>query len=179
MDQVLENAEKLRKQKEKQLELKQKAAAVVNAADTAEGIHDEDVQYYENDEKLNFEMDVWKTYLWGKDSIGKGSWKGYADKAVLQFFENRKNSKIRIVLREHESKELKLNHWIPTDCTLKSRGDQMWEWRVYDDLANKFLEGGSLKMATICATFIDKEDTAKFKKLFEKYQAVNQRAEAM
>jgi len=177
--QVLENEEKVAKQKEKQQKLKKKYEAEISRDEDINDIHDEDAEYYENDEKLCFEMDVWKTYLWSKDASGKGSWKGYADKALLQFFENRNNKKIRIVLREHETKELKLNHWIPTDIALKSRGDQMWEWQVYDDLATKFLKNSTLKLATICGTFIDKKDTTKFKELFEKYQKINQKAEAI
>jgi len=179
--QVMENEEKLRKQREKQLRLKKEFERV--SKDTEGGnkeIHDEDAIYYENDERLCFEMDVWKTYLWQKDAAGKGAWKGYADKAVLQFFENRNTQKVRIVLRESETKQLKLNHWIPTDCSLKSRGDQMWEWQVYDELAKQFLnESSTLKIATICCTFIDKDDTQKFKQLFEKYQKINQKAEEL
>merc|ERR1712228_957792 len=38
-----------------------------------QSIYDEEAEYYENDERLCFEMDVWKTYLWGKDASGKGS----------------------------------------------------------------------------------------------------------
>ena len=178
--QVLDNEEKLRKQRAKQEKLKKQFKREIEENDDENlNINDEDAQYYENDEKLCFEMDVWKTYLWGKDVSGKGSWRGYADKSVLQFFENRNNKKIRIVTRENETKELKLNHWIPTDATLKSRGDQMWEWQVYDDLATKFLKNSTLKLATICATFIDKKDTERFRELFEKYQKVNQKAEAL
>eukprot|EP01084_Bolivina_argentea_P087268 157632_1 len=161
--QVLDNEKKIQKQKEE----KQKKRIEFENTDIA----DEDAEYYENDEKLCYEMDVWKTYLWGLDASGKGSWKAYADKSALQFFENRYSKKIRIVLRENDSKELKLNHWIPTDTSLKSRGDQMWEWKVYDDLATKFLKTMTgRKIATICATFIDKGDTQKYKELFEKYQ---------
>eukprot|EP01083_Nonionella_stella_P168658 570071_1 len=90
-----------------------------------------------------------------------------------------KKKKVRVVVTENETKQLKLNHWIPTDCSLKSRGDQMWEWQVYDDLATKFLKNSTLKLATICGTFIDKKDTEKFKELFEKYQKINQQAEAL
>eukprot|EP01083_Nonionella_stella_P249674 863058_1 len=172
--QVLENEEKIRKNKLKQERLRKQAEEEV---DNDNGI--EEAVYYENDEKLCYEMDVWKTYLWGKDAAGKGAWKSYGEKSLLQFFENRKKKKVRVVVTENETKQLKLNHWIPTDCSLKSRGDQMWEWQVYDDLATKFLKNSTLKLATICGTFIDKKDTEKFKELFEKYQKINQQAEAL
>merc|ERR1712228_229662 len=164
--QVLDNEAKLEKNKK----VKRERMNAMKKEQEIQSIYDEEAEYYENDERLCFEMDVWKTYLWGKDASGKGSWRSYADKSVMQFFESREKKKVRIVLRENESKDLKLNHWIPTDCSLKSRGDQMWEWQVYDDLASKFLKNSTLKLATVCATFIDKKDTEKYKELFEKYQ---------
>eukprot|EP01084_Bolivina_argentea_P282749 484054_1 len=164
--QVLNNEEQMRKNELKKEKLE--AISMMN--------EEEEDEYYENDERLCFEMNIYQAYLWGKDASGKGAWISYAKKSLLQFFENRKNTKIRIVVRENESKELKLNHWIPTDVTLKSRGDQMWEWEVYDELATQFLKTSTLKLATICGTFLDAKDTEKFEQLFEKYQKINQKA---
>lgn len=140
-----------------------------------------DAQYYENDEKLCYEMDVWKMYLWQKDMQGTGSWTSFSEKSLIQFFENRFSQKIRIIVRENSSKELKFNHWIPTDGELVSRGEQAWEWKAFDTIANSFLKNSKngRKLATICATFMDKNDCQKFKQLFEKYQLKNQLAEAL
>merc|ERR1712129_240604 len=118
---------------------------------------------HENEKELeSFFMQ--KLYRWGKDVAGHPTWKNRATKTKLEFYQNAKSGKIRIVTREQITNKLRLNQLVASKAVLNidRKSEKQISWSAFDVSIEAEDDDGKKGFCMFAAKFADKETADAF-----------------
>merc|ERR1712173_198163 len=118
---------------------------------------------HEEDKELKA-FAIQKLYRWGKDVAGQPTWKNRATKTKMEFYQNAKSGKIRIVTREQITSKLRLNQLVAPQAVLNidRKSDKQISWSGFDVTIEAEDDNGNKGFCMFAAKFPEKEIADEF-----------------